>query len=117
MTALASAQPGRTHITSRAMTQLVSAVAAAALGVRPRQVSVDLEGTQDRLDLTVRVPLRVLPPEWAAADAGDESQDLTRTERAQRQIRSEAAELTGSEIGRVTVRVTQARIHLPGRTS
>ncbi|PXA72170.1 hypothetical protein [Cryobacterium arcticum] len=99
------------------MTQLVSAVAAAALGVRPRQVSVNLADAEGRLDLTVRVPLRVLPPEWAAAaDAGDEPNDPARTEPAQRQIRSRVAELSGSEIGRVTVRLTQARIHLPGRT-
>lgn len=98
------------------MTQLVSAVAAAALGVRPCQVSVDLADAEGRLDITVRVPLGVLPTEWVAA-AGDEPTDLARTELARQQIRSGVAELTGSEIGRVTVRLTQARVHLPGRAS
>ncbi|MET0955771.1 MAG: hypothetical protein ABWY68_07435, partial [Cryobacterium sp.] len=114
VTALATAQRGHTHITSRAMTRLVSAVAAAALGVQPRQVSVDLADTEGRLDLTVRVPLRVLPPEWAA-DAGAEPSDRARPDRAEQQIRSGVAELTGTEIGGVTVQLTQARIHLPGR--
>lgn len=99
------------------MTQLVSGVSAAALGVQPRQVSVDFAEAEGGLDVTVRVPLRVLPPEWATAAAGDEPNDLARTELAQQQIRSGAAELTGSDIGRVTIRLTQARVHLPGRAS
>ena len=64
---------GRTHISTRALTRVVTAVAADALGVRLGQVSVDMADDAGWLDLTVRVPLRAVPLERivAVSDAGD----------------------------------------------
>jgi len=108
---------GRTDITSRAMTRVVSAVAAESLGVRPSQVTVDLADAAGRLDLTVRTPIRVLPLDAVdtAADAGADDSILARTEHAQHQIRGTVGELTGADIAGVTVRLTSARIRLPRR--
>lgn len=108
---------GRTQITARAMTRVVSAVAAESLGVKPSQVRVDLADASGRLDLTVRTPIRVLPLDAVdtTADAGADESILARTEHAQQQIRGTVGELTGADIAGVTVRLTSARIRLPGR--
>jgi hypothetical protein len=122
---------GRTQIGSRAVTQVVSAVAAEALGVRRRQVSVDLVDTAGVIDVTVRASRRALP--GAKADAGfdaaadttvhaaDESaddsdqalSDQARTEHTRTQVRSTGGRLTGIRVGDVTVRLTSHRLHLP----
>ena len=109
------ARRGSTRITKRAMTRVVSAVAAEALGVRPSQVSVDLADADGQLDLTVRAPIRVLPLGLTPADAPDDGTILHRTERAQQEIRGTVADLTGAQIAGVVVRLTGARIRLPGR--
>ena len=106
---------GTNRITARAMTRLVSAVAADALGLRPNQVSVDVADAGGRLDLTVRVPSRALPVEHGHTDAPDDTVPDP-TERAQHDIRGTVTALTGAEIAGVTVRLTGARIRLPGRS-
>ncbi|WP_120338619.1 hypothetical protein [Cryobacterium soli] len=110
---------GSTRITARAMTRVVSAVAADALGVRPSQVSVRLADADGGLDLTVRAPIRVLPLDDstldAAADSPADGTILDRTDRAQHQIRGTVADLTGAEIAGVVVRLTGARIRRPDR--
>lgn len=110
---------GSTRITTRAMTRVVSAVAADALGVRPSQVSVRLADSDGGLDLTVRAPIRVVPLDDstldAAADSPADGTILDRTDRAQHQIRGTVADLTGAEIAGVVVRLTGARIRRPDR--
>lgn len=120
---------GHTQISSRAMTRVVSAVAAEALGVAPGQVSVDLEESAGSLDVTVRTPLKAVPDEPGdAADStgadstgadstgstGSDSSE-TRTGQAQQQVRDTVGELTGVPIGDVTVRLTKPLLHLPGQ--
>lgn len=116
-TTLATAPRGLTHITSRAMSRVVSAVAADALGIVPSQVSVTLSDAAGRLDVTVRAPIRVLPLDRAGTtpDGQDEDSVLARTEKAQHHIRGAVGELTGADIAGVTVRLTSARIRLPRR--
>ncbi|TFB99583.1 hypothetical protein E3O42_13620 [Cryobacterium adonitolivorans] len=106
---------GATHITARAMTGLVSAVAAGALGVRPSQVRVDLGDTAGRLNLTVRAPLRLLPLDQAETGAPADNTAQDRTERAQHDIRGTVATLSGADIAGVTVRLTGARSRPPKR--
>ena len=106
---------GRTRVTARAMTRVVSAVAAESLGVKPGQVSVDLADAAGRLDLTVRTPIRVLPRDHLEGAAPADGTALDRTERAQHDIRGTVAALTGADIAGVTVRLTGARLRLPKR--
>ena len=106
---------GSTRITTRAMTRVVSAVAADALGVRPSQVSVRLADSDGGLDLTVRAPIRVVPLDDSTLDAAADGTILDRTDRAQHQIRGTVADLTGAEIAGVVVRLTGARIRRPDR--
>jgi hypothetical protein len=117
-TAVSTQSPrGRTHISTRAMTRLVSAVAAESLGVKPSQVSVNLADSAGRLDLSVRAPIRVLPLDAveAATDGAEDESILARSEQAQQHIRGTVGELTGADIAGVTVRLTSARIRLPRR--
>ena len=106
---------GTNRITAHAMTRLVSAVAADALGVRPSQVRVDLADAAGRLDLTVRTPLRLLPLDRDETDTPAEDTTLDRTERAQHDIRGTVATLTGADIAGVTVRLTGTRGRSPKR--
>jgi hypothetical protein len=122
---------GHTQISSRAMTRVVSAVAAEALGVAPGQVSVDLEESAGSLDVTVRTPLKAVPDEAGdpadsagadgtgadstGADSTGSDSTETRTGQAQQQVRDTVGELTGVPIGDVTVRLTKPLLHLPGQ--
>lgn len=106
---------GTNRITARAMTRLVSAVAADALGVRPSQVRVDLADAAGRLDLAVRTPIRLLPLDRDETAAPADGTTLDRTERAQHDIRGTVATLTGADIAGVTVRLTGARGRQPKR--
>ena len=110
---------GSTRITTRAMTRVVSAVAADALGVRPSQVSVRLADAESGLDLTVRAPIRVVSLDDSshatAADTPADGTILDRTDRAQHKIRGTVADLTGADIAGVVVRLTGARIRRPDR--
>ena len=99
---------GTTRIVARAMTRVVSAVAADVLGVRPNQVRVDLADAAGRLDLTVRTPLRLLPLDRGQTDASADDDALDRAERAQHDIRGTVATLTGADVAGVTVRFTGA---------
>ncbi|MGY4858851.1 hypothetical protein [Cryobacterium sp. AP23] len=107
---------GHTQISSRAMTRVVSAVAAEALGVTTGQVSVDLEESAGSLDVTVRAPLKAVPDEPGdAADTAGNDTTETRTEQAEQQVRDSVGELTGVPLGGVTVRLTKPLLRLPGQ--
>lgn len=105
---------GHTRIGNRAVSQVMSAIAAEALGVRRRQVSIALTDTAGVVDVTVRAPRRALP--GAAADTGTDAStgddELARTEHTQERVRSAGGELTGIHVGAVTVRLTH-RLPLP----
>ena len=107
---------GHTEVSTKAMTRLVSAVAAEALGVTPGQVTVDHADADGALDVTVRVPIRALPgepgrPGADTTDAGDAVQ--ARADRTQQHIRGTVTALTGTPINEVTVRLTTPRLRLP----
>lgn len=113
-TAAGAAQLGRTRITTKALSRVVSAVTAEALGVDAGHVGVDLADREGALALTVNTPIRVVSLERVQAEksvvqrAGGSIMD--RTTRAQEIIRDRVGALTGSAIGRVTVRVTGVNI-------
>jgi uncharacterized protein YjbJ (UPF0337 family) len=119
VTTLPGAPGGETTISTRALKRVVSAAAAAALGVQPGQVSVGLHDTSGGPELTVRVPAKHLPPEWAAAqdaDAGvNGTAGNTATTRAEHEIRAMVAELTGAPVAEVSVQITTPRLRLPSR--
>lgn len=102
---------GRTEISSRAMTRLVSAVAAEALGVQPSQVSVDLDDADGGLDLTVRAPLRERPE----APAGGGEDDPSGSPQTREYIRRTVSELSGGRINEVSIRRTRPLLRLPRR--
>ena len=106
---------GRTRISSRAMSRVVSAVAAEALGVKPGQVSVDLTAAAESLDLKVRAPLSLLRQDDAGTTkrTSEDEGIGALVEQTQLHIRGTVSELTGTPIGDVSVRLTKARIRLP----
>lgn len=83
---------GTTHISARAFNRVFAAVAAKSLDVAPDQVGVNFSRPDDLVELTVNTPIP------AAAIV----------ERVQEKIRQEAENLTGSSIGRVSVRQSSA---------
>lgn len=99
---------GATLITARAMNRLVSAVAAAALGVPTSQVKVDVAAAAGRLDLSVRTPARRQPGGRGNTAAPADGTAPDRAEHAQHEIRGTVAALTGADIAGVTVRLTGA---------
>ena len=120
MTSVPSIDTGRglTQVSSRAMTLLVSAVAAEALGVTPSQVSVDLAGHDGALDLTVRLLLADLPGGGDDTEAGTDSDSdsdgiQAGADEARLHIRDTVSELTGVRITDVTIRLTKTRLRLP----
>ena len=101
---------GRTQVTSRAMTLLVSAVAAGALDLTPDRVSVDLTGADGALDLTVRV----LIADLRSVDESAEADGLqARADEKRQHIRGTVSELSGIRINDVTIRLTKTRLRLP----
>ncbi|RFA06944.1 hypothetical protein B7R21_17675 [Subtercola boreus] len=112
---------GHTRITARALNRLMEAVAAEALGVAARSVSVDLADDAGRLAVTVRSPLRVVSLAQVTREPGIVARTggtlLDRATAAQQRIRSLGASLSGSDISTVTVRLTGIDIQPEGRTS
>ncbi|SEM86549.1 hypothetical protein E3O25_04625 [Cryobacterium sp. TMT1-3] len=101
---------GRTRIVPRALRQIVGMVTAESLGVTPNQVSVELGDDHGRLALTISTPIRVVSlqrvtrePALIARTGGT---ILARSATSQTEIRRRVGELTGADIGRVTVRLT-----------
>ena len=109
-----AAGPGRTRITPRALDRVVSTVTAEELGVTAAQVSVDLDDDGGALTLTVRAPIHVISLERSMADPGAVARAggsvISRAARAQENIRTRIQSLTGSQVGRVQLRLTRAEI-------
>ncbi len=105
---------GRTRILPRALRQIVSIVTAESLGVLPNDVAVDLGDDHGMLLLTISTPIRVVSlsqvsREPAAVDLSGGT-ILARSQSSQTEIRRRVGELTGSDIGRVSVRLTSVKI-------
>ncbi|RFA10911.1 hypothetical protein B7R54_18130 [Subtercola boreus] len=112
---------GHTRVTARALDRLIAAVAADALGVDARTVSIDLADSSGRLAVTVRSPLGVVPLTRVTAEPGIVARTggslLERAASAQKQIRIRGTELSGSDISTVTVRLTGIDLQREGRVS
>lgn len=108
------ADRGRNRVTSKALNRIVAAVTADALGVTAGRVGVQLADEKGLLVLTVSTPIRVVA--LSRVHAGPAVVDrsggsiIDRAARAQEVIRDRVNELTGSAIGRVTVRLTTVDI-------
>lgn len=101
---------GRTRIVPRALRRIVGIVTAESLGVASNEVSVELADDHGMLALTISTPIRVVSlqritrePALIARTGGT---ILGRSAASQTEIRRRVGELTGADIGRVTVRLT-----------
>jgi hypothetical protein len=105
---------GRNRITAKALDRIVSAVAAEALEVDARSVGVELGDDRGLLAVAVTSPIRVPSLEGIRAagslPAGTGGTVLERAAAAQDSIRERVRALTGSTVGRVTVRVARVDI-------
>ncbi|MBG6213218.1 MAG: hypothetical protein LH475_01875 [Cryobacterium sp.] len=93
-----------------ALRQIVSIVTAESLGVNPHQVAVELGDDHGILAFTIRSSIRVVSlrcvtrePAVIARTGGT---ILARAQSSQAEIRRRVGELTGANIGRITVRLT-----------
>ena len=101
-------------IVPRALRQLVGMVTAESLGVKPNEVTVELGDDHGRLAVTISTSIRVVSlqrvtrePALIARTGGT---ILARSAASQTEIRRRVSELTGADIGRVTVRLTGVNI-------
>lgn len=108
------ASRGRTRIAPRALHQIVSKVTAESLGVNPSQVGVELSDDHGMLALTISTSIRVVAlsrvtrePAVIARTGGT---ILARSATSQTEIRRRVGELTGADIGRVTVHLTGVEV-------
>jgi hypothetical protein len=114
VTPVTTERRGRNRIAGKALNRVVAAVTADALGVKASRVGVDLADERGLLVLTVTTPIRVIA--LSRVDAAGSAVGraggsvLDRAARAQETIRDRVNELTGSAVGRVTVRITSADI-------
>ena len=112
--AVGAAQPlttrGRTQVTTRALTRVIGALAATALGVSVGSISVALTDHNGSLAVSIRGPIRVVS--LARAEGDDNAvlrtggTVLERAARAQQSIKNDASGITGSVIDSVTIRLT-----------
>lgn len=101
---------GRNHITTRALKQVVAAVTAETMGVPARQVGVQLGDAAGLLQVTATATIAV-PDLTAPRRAGEVTDSIiARATAAQAAIRDQILLLTGSTVGRVTLRLNDAHI-------
>lgn len=110
-------RPGRTRVTPKALNRVVSAVTAETLGVDAGRVGVELADDAGALGLIVSTPIRVVSLKRVQSDRSWVERTggsiLERTVRAHETIRDRVSAVTGSAIGRVTVRVSGVNVE-PG---
>ncbi|MCU1407783.1 MAG: hypothetical protein JWQ43_4086 [Glaciihabitans sp.] len=110
---------GRTRVTARALSSVVSAVAGESLGVGHNSVRVDLTDDAGSLVVHVSSPLRLPSLTRIPSDAGLVARTggtvLDRAANAQSKIRARVTELTGSTVSRVAVSITGVEIRQEGR--
>lgn len=101
---------GRTRVTSRALSRIVSAVAAEALGVPTAHLSVDLQDERGMLGVSISTHTPMIALRRVRGDGGFRGDSLLeRSESAQQLLRDRVRVLTGSQVDRVTIRFTGAR--------
>ena len=99
---------GRTRIVPRALRRIVGIVTAESLGVASNEVSVELADDHGMLALTISTPIRVVSLQRITREPALRTGGtiLARSAASQTEIRRRVGELTGADIGRVTVRLT-----------
>lgn len=111
--AAAMRRAGHTRITKSALTHTAEAVAAAAFGVPRREVRVALADDGGALGITVSVPLPAPSLLQAAQDPSVVDHGggtvFDRADRARNGIRETAQQVTGSQVGRIDIRLTGIR--------
>jgi hypothetical protein len=105
--------PGQVSISARALTRVVTAVAADELRVSHRDVAVRLSDDRGLLAVAVVAPLRLA----GLAAPGPHPGILQRCQTARTGIQSRTADITGSEVRTVAIRVTRARILAESRVA
>lgn len=101
--------PGRTLVAERALVAVCEQVAARAVGLTRREVTVRLGATAGALAVRVEAPLPV--PDLSDEARPAEPETVTaRGHRIREQIRTDVAALTGREVRRMDLTVTGARI-------
>jgi uncharacterized alkaline shock family protein YloU len=105
---------GRTHISSRALDRLVSAVAAEAFGSDLKKTSTTLTDDGGQVSLAITTQVKVPSLRRVNDDRGLIGRTggtvLDRAEAAQKAIKSRVSELTGYSIARVSIRLTGADV-------
>ena len=101
--------PGHITVRRQALTTVARAVSADALGVNPGQVTVTLRDDRGLLGLDVVTPISM--PDLDTVGPGYTGETLLhRLEQAQADIRTGTSRITGSQVGRVDIRVRGAHI-------
>ncbi len=98
--------PGRTDVTTRALERTVSAISAQRLGVPVREVSVELGDDRGRLGIRVAAPVRL---DGLRAD-GEQTGLVSGAQDARGDIRESVTEITGRQVGDLSLRITRATI-------
>ena len=105
---------GRTRITARALDRIVTRVTGEAFGAPGESVGVDLVDHGGALDLTVRTAISVVSIDRARGDSRAVDRMggsvLQRCASAEDETRTRVKQITGNEVGRVTVRLTGVHI-------
>ncbi|MDQ0117052.1 hypothetical protein AB0280_13820 [Pseudarthrobacter sp902506025] len=110
---------GHNRISTQALTSLAKAAAAQALGVDAQDVRADWTDDDGLLALSLVTPISILPLQSVVLDAarvgiaGGSIWD--RTVKAKESILARVSELSGSQLSRVDIRVSGAKISTGGR--
>ncbi|CAN5240790.1 hypothetical protein BH09ACT6_BH09ACT6_13220 [soil metagenome] len=106
---------GRTKVSAKAIARIVAAIAGESFGVPARTVGVQLDDSSGMLAVTATTGISV-PSLVTTRVPSAPSTVLDRASAAQSAIRTRTGELTGSQIGPVTVRLNAANIEEEERT-
>ncbi|MCZ2401643.1 hypothetical protein IV498_00195 [Paenarthrobacter sp. Z7-10] len=106
----AKARLGHTRISTSALTNTVRAVAAQAFGVPGMEVKAKVQDDGGRLGITLWVPI-VLPTLLQAARhpeevRGNGGNAFDRADTARSTVHDQVTRLTGSDVGRIDIRLT-----------
>lgn len=107
---------GRTRVTTRALTRVVSAITADTLDVDAGRVRVDLDDHDGHLAVTVHSPVGI-PALSTLDDHGPDRTLLDRSADTQHALNDRIPAMTGYEVGRVTVHLTGATTVQQRRTA
>lgn len=101
---------GHTRVTKAALTHTTEVVVAEAFGVPRRDVRINLADDGGALGVTASVPIPAPTLRQAARNPQDVQRGggtlFERAEKARSGIRASVARVTGSEVGRIDIRLT-----------